>query len=172
MTIMSLSATDLAKAEKTPITIRSTFFQNIYLRMDGTGVATSTNNGAGTVNCQYGPGAWTTYKVHPQTDGSYAFESAAFPNVFLRMDGTGVPATMAGGGTVNCQYGAGPYEKFKARAQADGSFSFESAAFPGTYLRLVTGSGVTAATGPGGTVNCQVNANGGENEKFFLDIAQ
>ncbi|WP_439676226.1 AbfB domain-containing protein [Embleya sp. MST-111070] len=168
---MSLSASDLAKAEGTPITVRSTFFQNIYLRMDGTGVTTSTDNGGGKVNCQYGTGTWTTYKVHAQSDGTYSFESAAFPNVFLRLDGTGVPATMAGGGKVNCQFGAGPYEKFKARAQADGSFSLESAAFPGIYLRLVTDSGVTSATGPGGTVNAQINANGGDHEKFFLDLA-
>ncbi|MBM9506148.1 fascin domain-containing protein [Actinacidiphila acididurans] len=168
---MPLSATDLATLGNTPVTIRSTFFQNIYLRMDGTGVTVATDNGGGTVNCEYGTGPWTTYKVHPQTDGSYTFESAAFPNVFLRMDGNGVPTTMAGGGTVNCQYGVGPWEKFHARAQADGSFSFESVAFPGIFLRMVTGSGVTSATGPGGTVNCQINANGGENEKFFLDVA-
>lgn len=168
---MPLSAADLGKLGDTPITIQSTFFPNIYLRMDGTGVTSFTDSGGGTVNCQYGTGPWTGYKVRPQADGSYAFESVAFPNVFLRMDGTGVPATMAGGGKVNCQYGAHPYEKYHLRAQADGSFSFESAAFPGTYLRMVTGSGVTTATGPGGTVNCQVNANGGEHEKFYLDRA-
>lgn len=48
--------------------------------------------------------------------------------------------------------------------------SFESVAFPGIFLRLV-GSGVTAASGPGGTVNCQLNANGGANESFFLNLA-
>ncbi|MFB7125408.1 hypothetical protein [Kitasatospora sp. NPDC056273] len=105
-------------------------------------------------------------------DAPVTIQSTFFPNVFLRMDGNGVPVTMAGGGTVNCQYGIGPWEKFNARAQVDGSFSFESAAFPGIFLRMVTGSGVTSATGPGGTVNCQVKANGGENEKFYLDKAQ
>ncbi|MEV4336509.1 hypothetical protein [Streptomyces sp. NPDC049590] len=168
---MPLSAADLAKLGDAPVTIQSTFFPNIYLRMDGTGVTSSTDPGGGTVNCQYGTGPWTGHKVRPQADGSYAFESAAFSNVFLRMDGTGVPATMAGGGKVNCQYGIGPYEKYHLRAQADGSFSFESAAFPGIYLRMVTGSGVTTATGPGGTVNCQINANGGEHEKFILNRA-
>jgi phospholipase C len=168
---MPLSATDLAKTGDTPVTIRSTFFENIYLRLDGTGVTTPADKGSGKVNCQYGTGAWTTFKIRPQSDGSYAFESAAFPNVFLRMDGTGVPSTMAGGGTVNCQVGIGPYEKFHARPQSDGSFSFESATFPDTYLRLVTDSGVTAATGPGGTVNCQLKANGGEHEKFFVERA-
>ncbi|MFH7597963.1 hypothetical protein WDV06_23065 [Streptomyces racemochromogenes] len=168
---MPLSAADLAKLGDTPITIQSTFFPNIFLRMDGTGVTSFTDPGSGTVNCQYGPGPWTAYKARLQADGTYAFESAAFPNVFLRMDGAGVPANMAGGGKVNCQFGAFPYEKYHLRAQADGSFSFESAAFPGIYLRLVTDSGVTTATGPGGTVNCQVNANGGSHEKFYLERA-
>ncbi|MEU1661611.1 hypothetical protein [Streptomyces griseofuscus] len=87
------------------------------------------------------------------------------------MDGTGVPTDISGGGTVNCQSFIGPYEKFRARAQTDGSFSFESATFTNIFLRMVTGSGVTTATGPGGTVNCQYNANDGGDEKFFLDIA-
>ncbi|WP_246094496.1 hypothetical protein [Streptomyces griseofuscus] len=87
------------------------------------------------------------------------------------MDGTGVPTDMSGGGTVNCQSFIGPYEKFRARAQTDGSFSFESATFTNIFLRLVTGSGVITATGPGGTVNCQYNADGGGDEGFFLDIA-
>ncbi|MEW2621985.1 hypothetical protein [Streptomyces sp. NPDC048106] len=167
---MPLSVADLAKLGDVPVAIESTFFQSVFLRMDGTGVTAAADNGGGTVNCQYGAGPWTTFKVHPQTDGSFAFESVAFPNVYLRMDGNGVPTTMAGGGTVNCQYGLGPWEKFKVLPQDDGSVSFESASFPGIYLRMVTGSGVTTATGPGGTVNCQVNANGGENEKFYLVV--
>lgn len=168
---MSLSAADLEKLGDAPITIQSTHYPNVYLRMDGTGVTTATDNGEGTVNCQYGTGPWTSFVVRPQADGTYAFESAAFPNVFLRMDGNGVPTTMAGGGTVNCQFGAGPWEKYNLLPQPDGSFSFGSAAFPNIYLRMVTGSGVTTATGPGGTVNCQINANGGADEKFFLNLA-
>ncbi|NUP47010.1 MAG: hypothetical protein HOW97_06785 [Catenulispora sp.] len=167
---MPLAATDLTMLGETPITVLSTFYPNVYLRMDGTGVNGALDNGGGTVNCEYGVDKNTKFKIRPQADGSYAFESAAFPNVFLRMDGTGVPSTGAGGGTVNCQYGCGAWEKYRAHAQSDGSFSFESTAFPGTYLRLVTGSGVTAATGPGGTVNCQLNANGGANETFFLNM--
>lgn len=167
---MPLSAADLTVLGDTPITILSTFYPNIYLRMDATGVTSPLDAGGGKVNCEYGADRLAKFRVRPQTDGSYAFESAASPNVFLRMDGNGVPATGAGGGTVNCQYGMGPWEKFIAHAQPDGSFSFESSAFPGTYLRLVTDSGVTAATGPGGTVNCQLNANGGGNEKYFLTM--
>ncbi|MCG6492964.1 hypothetical protein [Kitasatospora sp. A2-31] len=169
---MPLSAADLAKLGNTPVTIHSTHYPNVHLRLDGTGVTAFTGSGGGRVNCQYGAGSWTSLRVRPQSDGSYAFESVAFPNVFLRMDGAGVPGTMAGGGTVNCQFGAHPYEMFSLLPQPDGSFSFGSAtAFPNIYLRMVTGSGVTAATGPGGTVNCQINANGGADEKFFLDLA-
>ncbi|MFJ9442309.1 hypothetical protein ACIRRH_10605 [Kitasatospora sp. NPDC101235] len=169
---MSLSAADLAKLGDAPITIQSTHYPNVYLRMDGTGVTAFAGGGAGKVNCQYGTGPLTSFRVRPQSDGSYAFESVAFPNVFLRMEGSGVPTTMAGGGTVNCQFGAFSYEMYKLLPQSDGSFSFGSAtAFPNIYLRLVTGSGVTTATGPGGTVNCQINANGGADEKFFLALA-
>ena len=116
---MPLSATDLATLGDTPITILSTFFANVYLRMNGAGVTTSTDHGGGQVNCQYGAGATERYKVHPQADGSYSFESAAFPNVYLRLIGSGVTATTSTGG---------------------------------------------------GLVNCQLNANGGGNESFFLNM--
>ncbi len=168
---MPLTATDLTQLGQLPITIMSNFYPNIFLRMDGTGVTAASTPG-GTVNCEYNADAKATFIVHPQANGSYAFESTAFPGVYLRMDGTGVPTTMAGGGTVNCSFGiADAKETFIAHANADGSFSFESGAFPGIFLRMVTGSGVTTATGPGGTVNCQINASGGANESFFLNIA-
>jgi hypothetical protein len=168
---MPLAATDLTQLGETPITILSNFYPNIYMRMDTTGVNSSSSTG-GTVNCEYGIDSQAQFKIRPQSDGTYAFESAASPGVFLRMDATGTPTDMSAGGTVNCQYGiADAKEKFNAYANADGSFSFESAAMPTYYLRLVTGSGVTAATGPGGTVNCQYNAKGGGNESFFLNMA-
>lgn len=165
---MPLTQADLATLGNAPITIKSTFFDNVYLRMDGTSV-----NGAGpggTVNCQLNAGAKERFKLRPQADGSYSVESVASPNVFLRMDGTGVPTTGAGGGTVNCQLNAngGANHKFNLRAQSNGSFSFESVAIPGIFLRLV-GSGVTTRTDAGGgIVNCQLNANGGAHESFFL----
>jgi hypothetical protein len=172
---MPLSTADLATLGEIPITIKSTSYKNVYPRLDGTGVTTSTGPGAGKVNGQYGAGPSEKYRVRPQTDGSYAFESAAFPKVYLRMDGTGVTTTTgSGGGTVNTQFVAGApgaFEKYNLRAQSNGSFSVESAAFPNVFLRLV-GSGLTANTGPGGgTVNCQFNANGGSDETFVLDMA-
>lgn len=168
---MPLAATDLTQLGQLPITIMSNFYPSIFLRMDGTGVTAASTPG-GTVNCEYNADALAKFIIQPQANGSYAFASTAFPGVYLRMDGTGVPTNMAGGGTVNCSFGiADAGETFIAHANADGSFSFESVAFPGIFLRMVTGSGVTTATGPGGTVNCQINANGGANESFFLNIA-
>jgi phospholipase C len=169
--VMPLSANDLSRLGDVPITIQSTHYPNVYLRMDGTGVVSTTDNGGGKVNCQYNTGPFTAFVVRPQPDGSFAFESIAFPGVFMRMDGRNVPSTGAGGGTVNCQFGVDAWEKYLLLSQPDSSFSFGSAAFPGVYLRLVTGSGVTSATGPGGTVNCVINGNGGPDEKFLLDLA-
>jgi len=170
---MSVALADLAKLGNTPVMIGSRNYPNVYLRMDGTGVTAATDNGSGKVNCQYMAGSSEKYKIRAQADGSFALESAAFPNVFLRLDGRGVTTqTTNGGGMVNCQLGPpGPYEKYQARAQADGSFSFESAAFPNVFLRLV-GTGVTAATATGGgLVNAQFNASGGSAESFFVNMA-
>jgi hypothetical protein len=49
-----------------------------------------------------------------QPDGSMAFQLATTDGVFLRMDGRGVSAQQldGGGGTVNCQFGVGAWEKF------------------------------------------------------------
>ena len=170
---MPVSAADLAALGDTPVTIGSRNYPNVYLRMDGTGVTAFNGNGGGQVNCQYTADATEKYKVRAQADGSYALESVAFPNVFLRLDGSGVTTQTAnGGGWANCQYGPpGAYEKFQVRAQADGSFSFESVAFPNVFLRLV-GTGVTATTATGGgLVNAQFNASGGSAESFFLTMA-
>lgn len=168
---MALSVADLAVLGDTPVTIRSTAFSNVYLRMDANGVTAPADYGGGTVNAQYGAGLYERFRVRPQTDGSFAFESVAFPKVYLRMDGREVSTqTEFGGGTVNAQYsaaGPGPWEKFHTRPQTDGSVSLESAAFPKVYLRLI-GSGVTATSGAGGTVNAQFGAEGGIHEKFVL----
>lgn len=171
---MPLSAADLAALGDTPISIRSTAFANVYLRMNGSGVTSTTEAGGGTVNCQYGAGPYEKFRVRTQTDGSYSFESVAFPKVYLRMDATGVTTqTSTGGGKVNCQYTTGTpsaYERFHASPQQDGSFSLESMAFPKVYLRL-NGTGVTAMTANGGgTVNSQFGADGGIHEKFYLTM--
>lgn len=136
--------------------------------MDGTGVTTPTDPGAGRVNCEYGVDSLAKFKLHKQADGSYVVESLAYPNVFLRMDGGGVISSGASG-TVNCQFGQGPWEVFNARAQANGSFAFESVAFPGVFLGMVA-DGVTVSSGPGGRVQC-VGGSGAPTTMFFLNMA-
>src|ERR1051326_1812903 len=79
-----------------------------------------------------------------------ALGSAAFPGVHLRMDGSDVTTwTGDGGGTVTCQPGVGPWERFRRAPQADGSSAAGSVAFPGVHLRM-DGSDVTTWTGDGG----------------------
>jgi hypothetical protein len=86
-------------------------------------------------------------------------QPAAFPNVYVRMDGTGVTSyTAPGGGKVNCQFGGGPYETFKLSVHSDGSISLESTAFANVRVRM-DGTGVTAFNDNGsGVVNCQFGA--------------
>src|SRR3954454_8517470 len=117
--------------------LQSHAFPGACLRIDGTGVTGPTTTGGGVVNCQSGVADFETYAEKPQPDGTVAFESAAFPGVYLRMDGSGLSApNAAGAGTVNCTFGAGPWERFHKRPQPDGTVAFESGAFPGVYLRM------------------------------------
>ena len=93
--------------------------------------------------------------------------SAAFPGVFLRLDGRGITrASDQGAGIVNCQFGAGPYETFQRIDNPDGSVSFMSNEFPNVFLRL-DGSAVTRQADKGsGVVNAQFTA--GPYEKFRI----
>ncbi|MFG2915929.1 hypothetical protein ACGF0D_23965 [Kitasatospora sp. NPDC048298] len=164
---MPLSTSDLTRLGGAAIVIQSASVPNVYLRMDGMGVVTPTAPGGGKVNCQRGINDFTVFLLQPQPDGTYAVESAAYPNVFLRMDAGTISAGAPIGGTVNCQSGAGRSEKFIIAPQPGGSMSFVSANFQGVYLRMVPGTG----TAPGGTVNCQINGGGAPNTTFFLDLA-
>ncbi|KAL5486643.1 hypothetical protein EMCRGX_G019151 [Ephydatia muelleri] len=94
-------------------------------------------------------------------------QSVQFPNVFLRLDGNGVNSfNGAGVGKVNCQFGAGPYEKFILRPYAGDQYSIESLQFPNVYLRL-DGGQVTSFQGSGsGIVNGQFGA--GPYERFVI----
>ncbi|MEQ9278843.1 MAG: hypothetical protein RLN83_05055 [Balneola sp.] len=76
-------------------------------------------------------------------------------DVYLRMDGDGVNSpNPSGGGTVNCQYTAGPFEKFKFIKNDDNTYSIESVEFPGVYLRI-DGRELSEDNKVGGIVNCQ-----------------
>src|SRR5437868_4236332 len=74
------------------VAIASVQFPNVYLRVDGAGVTAHTGSGGVIVNCQFGIGPNEKFLFQPQPDGTVAFASAQFPNVYLRMDGTGVTA--------------------------------------------------------------------------------
>ena len=119
------------------------------------------SSGSGIVNGQYEPpGDYEVFYIHPLEvipSVVVTLESVNFKNVFIRMDGSKMPAYYVGhgGGVVNCQYGARTYEQFELIKNSDGSYSFRSNEFKNCYLRL-DGSHVTERTGAGGgTVNCQ-----------------
>ena len=99
-------------------TIESVQFPGVYLRLDGSGVTESVGPGGGVVNCQFGAGPYEKFKlVYVGADYSFNVQSVQFPGVYLRMDGKGVAAFAGpGGGVVNCQFGPGPYEKFKLKS--------------------------------------------------------
>lgn len=165
---MALKAGDLRALGDTAVAFKSVAFANVHMRMDGSTLTGPNDQGGGTINCRYGPPSLTEgFLVRPQADGSIALESLAAPNRFLRMDGSTMTAGADnGGGVVNCAYGgAGLYEKFNARDQADGSVALESVHFPNRFLRM-DGRNVTAAASPGGTVNCAFGG-AGPYEKFL-----
>ena len=95
--------------------IESVAFPGVYLRMDGNGVtAPGSPGGGGTVNCQFGDHSFENFQLeYNGADGSFSIQSVQFPGVYLRMDGSGIIVPGAYGGTVNCQYGNGPYQMFK-----------------------------------------------------------
>lgn len=146
-------------------TIASVKFPGVYLQMDGNGV-THTRPGQGHLTLGHGGGPLDQFKLDPPpASGPYVttIQSAAYPDVYMRMDGTGLSPSKLNGGIVNKNKGVGAYEKFIIRRQPDDTVAIESQAFPGIYLRLVRGldPGITAI------VNCSFGV--GENERFRLD---
>ena len=120
--------------------------------MDGREVTQPKASGAGTVNAQDFISSYEMLRLVEYGNGTFALGSNVFDNVFLRMDGRGVTGYRGdGGGTVNCQYGAREYERFRWLKQDDGTVGIESVKFPGVYLRM------NGLIGPmkNGQVNCQ-----------------
>jgi len=93
-------------------TIESVEYPGVFLRMDGSLVKKNSGSGAGLVNCQFGAAAWEHFRLHEQENGSFSIESAAFPNVYLRMDGNNPQGKDTNFGIVNCQFNASKYECF------------------------------------------------------------
>ncbi|KAF5859090.1 hypothetical protein ETB97_003332 [Aspergillus alliaceus] len=153
------------------VSIESQKFPSSYLRLDGRGVTAPSASGGGVVNCQTYVGSYETLIIvnYPE-DNTFSILSSAFPNVYLRMDGsdvkTGEPYAQ-GAGRVNCQYGSRTYEKFRFVNQDDGSKAIVSVQFPNAYLRMDNVSG-QGGPGGGGTVNCQSYI--GTYEKFKIHV--
>lgn len=149
-----------------PVLILSAAFKDVFLRMDGTGITAANGSGAGVVNCQTSIKLTGAFKIHQQKDGTSTIESVKFPGVFLRMDGSRVHSFAGtGAGIVNCQFGAGDWERFKLNSLNDGSYTIESVAFPNVFLRM-DGNNPSQKEGDYGNVNCQYGAD--SYEKFYL----
>jgi hypothetical protein len=153
------------------VSIASQMFAGSVLRLDGSGVTQPVGPGAGIVNCQNGVGPYETLIIedHP-ANGTFSILSSEFPDVYVRMDCTGmVPGASYpnGVGTVNLQYTAGPYEQFSFVPQSDGTKAIASVQFPGCYLRMSNPGSQGGGSGTG-TVNGQNSI--GPYEKFFIDV--
>ncbi|KAI6648050.1 Extracellular metalloprotease [Oopsacas minuta] len=99
----------LAPPSEFPVHILSAEWDNVYIRMDGSGMDKPNASGGGCVNCQYGARSYEQFYYRSEgnggLDGKFSFRSIYFPHCYLRLDGTNVVAhTGPGGGTVNCQY--------------------------------------------------------------------
>ncbi|RUP16857.1 hypothetical protein BC936DRAFT_139505 [Jimgerdemannia flammicorona] len=104
----------LAKKPEGTVSIESNKWRGAFLRIDGRFVSRSSSDGAGVVNAQFSAWEWEHWKIVPQEDDIVSFESAAFSNVYLRMNGQSVKKfTEKGGGIVNASFGVGPLGKFK-----------------------------------------------------------
>ena len=112
------------------VTIESTSFPNVFLRLDGRDVSKEFDPaGAGRVTAQFAAGELEKFRIRSiefniPGELHYGIESVAFPNVWLRMDAGGITAyEHNGGGTVNAQFGPpsgeGSYEAFLLNAVSD-----------------------------------------------------
>ncbi|KIJ91840.1 hypothetical protein K443DRAFT_14055 [Laccaria amethystina LaAM-08-1] len=95
------------------VSFKSTVFDNVFLRLDASGVTAGQNlaSGGGTVNAQYTARSLERFKIQKQADaaGTYqgivGIESAASPGRYLRLDGSA--------NKVNVQGVFKTYESFK-----------------------------------------------------------
>ena len=154
--------------EKKQNSLKSAAFPDVYIRCDGSGVSPGKPAGGGTVNCQYTPpGPWEKFYIcpvevppslAPDEPHKVVIESTVFPNVFIRLDSNGFngPSSSTGGGVVDSQYNAGPWEiYYLQKLKASSSVAFRSVQFPHLYIRLDGGRVHSHSPTGGGTVNCQ-----------------
>lgn len=170
-----VAVSGITKPSQIYVSISSAAYSSLFLRMDGTGVTRPLESGGGTVNCQHTVDSYGKFVITKQSEEIYTIGSVQFPNVLLRMDGTGLTQpSPPGGGIVNCQSIAdpagvfamvGPNEQFVIRKQPNDTYTIESVHSPNIFLRMVD----TGFTQPdsGGVVNCQYTV-AGRHEYYFL----
>lgn len=140
------------------VLIRSAESPIRYVVLNGSGINKFESAGSGKVENLEGRFFPDTAVFILETfgDGTIAFKSAIFPNVYLRLDGSAAPAgTLVGPGfgIVNAQFGRRSYETFKIVPAPVGvprifpplhapTVAIESVAFPGRFLRLEAGTAV------------------------------
>ena len=88
------------------VAIRSASQNNVYLRIDGSGLFEPQLLGGGKVNCRFGidDGEKEVFHKEVEPDGQVAFRSMTYDNVYLRIDHWTVSGP-TDRGTVNAQYG-------------------------------------------------------------------
>jgi hypothetical protein len=86
--------------------IRSASQNNVYLRMDGSGLIAPQLRGGGEVSCRFGidDGEKEVFHKEVEPDGQVAFRSMTYNNIYLRIDHWTVSGPMDRN-TVNAQYG-------------------------------------------------------------------
>ncbi|PJJ59578.1 hypothetical protein CLV45_0997 [Hymenobacter chitinivorans DSM 11115] len=106
-----------------------------------------------------------------QADGTFTIGSIAFPGVYLRLDGRNITERNAVGvGVVNGQFGAYAWERFRLTPAIDGTFTIESAEFPGVFLRLDGRISKEYHASGAGTANGQFGAYSWEQFRLIPDL--
>ena len=140
----------------TLVAIRSVASPDHYVGLDANGINHFTPSGGGQVKTPTYVATYETFSLERNDDGTVSFKSTVFNNVYIRLDGSNVPAGTGippGGGIVNGQYTAHSWEKFRIHKkdsehhQYKAVVGIESAAFPGRYLRLDAHKGIVNVQG-------------------------
>jgi hypothetical protein len=132
-----------------------------WVSLDARNFTQFAGDGGGSTSLQSHVQAWEIFRLRELGNGTVAFESSAFPNAYLRLDGTNVKQGTAhpgGAGKVNAQIGIGHWEQFTIQRKTDAAtLGIQSKQFPGRYLRA-----------SGNTVNAQ-GVWGGD-EEFEIQV--
>src|SRR5579884_4037657 len=96
------------------VSFRSNAFPEVFLFLDGNGLTQFNPAGGGYVAGEYlAESALVKFNIVTNPDGTQSIGSQAFPNVFLRLDGTNVTEyNLNGSGVVNAQYTHSTFESF------------------------------------------------------------